>query len=197
VSESTKLIACGLAVLAALVVLGVLAQFSHRPVETFMFYVFGGTMVLSSLAIVLTKNIVRAAVWLLGTLGSAAGLYLLLAANFLAAIQLIVYVGGILILIVFGVMLTGRSPFLRFAPRTREVALATTVGVTLLIGLLVLLLGRTLPEIPGAEPHPLATSVRELGRRLLTDYLVPFELVSVLLLAVMIGAAYLARPTRS
>ena len=162
--------------------------------EAIIFYLFAGILVISALAILLSKNIVRSAIWLLATLVAAAGLYLLLSANYLAAIQLIVYVGGVLVLIVFGVMLTARSPYVRFEPPPREVMLGVVVGLVLLIGLLVAML--PWPVIPAGDTSANVASVKSIGEELLTTYLVPFELVSVLLLAVMIGAAYMARPEK-
>ncbi|MBU0637698.1 MAG: NADH-quinone oxidoreductase subunit J [Planctomycetes bacterium] len=186
-----------LAIVTLYLVLALVATWNaEHTLETFMFYVFAGMTVFSSAAIVFSKSIVRSATWLLGTLGSAAGLYLLLAANFLAAVQLIVYAGGILVLIVFGVMLTGQNPFIRYTARPREMLLAGLAGVVLFAGLVALLLGGPWPEIPGALPTDRVTEVRDIGNALLTDYLVPFEVVSVLLVAVMIGAAYLARPEK-
>ena len=135
-SETMRMLLVGVIVVALLALFALFAALSEKPIETFMFYVFGGMMVLSALAIVFSRNIVRAATWLLGTLGSAAGLYLLLSANFLAAIQLIVYAGGILILIVFGIMLTGKNPFLSLQSPRREVWLAACVGLVLFAGLL-------------------------------------------------------------
>jgi NADH-quinone oxidoreductase subunit J len=164
--------------------------------EAVVFYLFAAVMVGSALAILFSRNIVRSAIWLLATLGSAAGLYLLLSANYVAAIQLIVYAGGVLVLIIFGVMLTAKSPYMRFEPPPREVAIGVVVGVVLLVGLLAAILGRPWPEIPGAVLTAEVATVGSIGRELLTTYLVPFELVSVLLLAVMIGAAYLARPEK-
>jgi NADH-quinone oxidoreductase subunit J len=164
--------------------------------ETVVFYIFGGLMVVSSLAIVVSRSIVRSAVWLLGTLVSAGFLYFLLSANFLGAIQLIVYAGGILILIVFGVMLTAKSPYVRFNARPREIAIAALVGVILFAGLTGLMLATDWPAIPGAAPEREVRPVADIGRSLLTQYLIPFELVSVLLLAVMVGAAYLASPEK-
>lgn len=183
----------GTAVVLILGLFAVLSLPARRPVETFLFLTLSGAMAGSSLAIVFTRDIVRSAAWLLGTLGAAAGLYLLLAANFLAAVQLIVYAGGILVLISFGVMLTGRGLFVRFEPRALEVALAGVAGLVLLGGLTILLVSR---DWPGRATPAEVAPVRTIGQALLTDWLVPFELVSVLLLAVMIGAAYLARPER-
>lgn len=198
-SETAKLALGGAGVVALLLLIGLGSLTSSRPLEAFVFYVFAAVTVVSCVAIITSQNIIRAAMWLLGTLGAAAGFYFLLAANFLAAIQLIVYAGGVLVLIVFGVMLTARTPYFRFAPSVREVILAAGVGCVLFVGLIVALLGGgagAWPAIPGAVPSLVISSVADLGRALLTDYLLPFEVVSVLLLAVMIGAAHLARPTR-
>ncbi len=162
--------------------------------EALLFYLFATGMVGSSLAILLTRDIVRAATWLLGTLGSAAGLYFLLAANFLAAVQLIVYAGGILILIVFGVMLTSRGGPGAGA-RARERVAAAMVSLVLFVALTAMLVRAPWTASPAAQPGG-AASLRQIGHELLTTYLVPFEAASVLLLAVMIGAAYLARPEK-
>lgn len=159
--------------------------------EPLMFYLFGALTVGSALAIVLSGNIVRSALCLLGTLGGAAGLYFLLLANLLAAIQLIVYAGGTLILIVFGVMLTSKSPWVRFAPKRGEAVAAGAVALVLFAALARVLTG--VDWSAGARPIAEPFTVRQVGSLLLQEYLVPFEIASVLLLVVMIGAAYLAR----
>jgi NADH-quinone oxidoreductase subunit J len=165
-------------------------------VEALVFYLFGGVALISAIAIVLSRNIVRAAVWLLGTLGGVAGLYFLLNANFLAAIQLIVYVGGTLILIVFGVMLTSKSPWVRLNPTAGQVVAALIVAVLLAAGLGLLAWQTDWADTATKHPLEQSPSVEQIGNALLTDYLVPFEVASVLLLVVMIGAAYLARPEK-
>jgi NADH-quinone oxidoreductase subunit J len=171
-----------------------LADISPATAETVMFYVFALMVAGSALTLVTSRNIVRTAVCLLFTLMGVAGLYFLLHAEFLAAVQLVVYAGGTLILIIFGVMLTSKSPFSRFDPKPGEVAVALTVGVLLFASLLVGILNfpfpQSQPEVTGK--YPVAT----LGQALLGDYLIPFEIVSVLLLVVMIGAAYLAKGRR-
>lgn len=159
-------------------------------IEALAFYVIGGAAALCALGCVLTTNIVRMAVCLFGTLGSVAILYFLMAANFLGAIQLIVYAGGTLIVIIFGVMLTSKAPWVKFVPKQVEVAAGAVVCGALFVGMFVAI-QRTV-WLP-AKSAVSGFTVEQIGLNLLTTYLVPFELASVLLLAVMIGAAYLAR----
>src|SRR5213595_1053539 len=104
-------------------------------VTAVLFYIFALMAGGSAVAVVVTKNIVRMAVSLLFTLAGVAGLYFLLNAEFLAAVQLVVYAGGTLILIVFGVMLTSKSPFSRYEPKLAEVLIATVIAAVLLIAL--------------------------------------------------------------
>src|SRR5215217_4800965 len=100
-----------------------------------LFYLFAIMAGGSAIAVVVTRNIVRSAVCLLFTLAGVAGLYFLLEAEFLAAVQLVVYAGGTLILIIFGVMLTSKSPFSRFEPKSGEVVLAVTACALLFAAL--------------------------------------------------------------
>jgi NADH-quinone oxidoreductase subunit J len=158
-----------------------------------LFYLFGAMTAASAVGVVACRSIVRASVCLLFTLAGVAGLYFLLNAEFLAAVQLVVYTGGILIIIIFGVMLTSTSPFSRFEPGATEVAVALSIGVILLTAL-ILVAVRT----PFAPPQNIpGSSIESFGQMLLGDYVVPFELASVLLLVVMIGAAYVARGRRN
>lgn len=163
---------------------------SLQAVEPVLFYAFGLLTCGSAWAVVATSNVVRMSLYLLLTLGGAAGLYFVMNAEFLAAIQLIVYAGGTLILIVFGVMLTSKNPFMQLKPKLSEVfvggLIASCIGVLLLIALA----DTALPEAKlAAEGY----DVDQIGRALLTTYLVPFEVSAVLLLIVMIAAAYMAR----
>jgi NADH-quinone oxidoreductase subunit J len=160
-----------------------------------LFYVFAGLSAVSALGVVLSRNIVRTAVCLLFTLVGVAGLYFLLESEFLAAVQIVVYAGGTLILIIFGVMLTSKSPFSRFEPKLAEVMVAGTVAAILFFALVMAIhsAGFMPPDwIDTSQRYPVGL----LGQALLGDYLVPFELASVLLLVVMIGAAYLAKARR-
>jgi NADH-quinone oxidoreductase subunit J len=167
-------------------------------IATALFYAFALVMATSAICVALSQNIVRMAVSLLFTLAGVAGLYFLLSAEFLAAVQLVVYAGGTLILIIFGVMLTSKSPFSRLQPKRWEVAVAVALGTALLA---VLIAGfhtmfSSMQPADGPLPEGARYPMEKLGQVLLGDYLVPFEVVSVLLLTVMIGAAYLAKARR-
>src|SRR2546423_15399887 len=159
-----------------------------------LFYIFAIMSGGAALSVVISRNIVRTAVGLLFTLAGIAGLYFLLNAEFLAAVQLVVYAGGTLILIIFGVMLTSKSPFSHFEPKLGEVVIAISVGIVLLAALLMAI--KTAQFAPEPVVKDQKYPVAALGQALLGDYLVPFELASVILLVVMIGAAYLAKARR-
>ena len=170
---------------------------SDSTIAAGLFYLFGGMAGVAAVGLVISRNIVRSAVCLLFTLTGVAGLYFLLGAEFLAAVQLVVYAGGTLILIIFGVMLTSKSPFSRFEPKLVEIVLATVLASVLLIALIMAI--RSYRFVPAAAV-PVSEEggypVDRLGQALLGDYLLPFEIASVLLLVVMIGAAYLAKARR-
>lgn len=158
--------------------------------EALLFYLVGGAAVVSALGVALGKDIVRMAMWLFVSLASVAMLYFLLAATFLGAIQLIVYAGGTLILLVFGVMLTSKSPWVKYTPTKVELVSAAGVCASLLATLGIVLTRTVWPEAQGVVS---GTPVAALGRSLMTVYLVPFEVAGVLLMIVMVGAAHLAR----
>ena len=169
-------------------------------VETLLFYAFAGVAVTAALGVALSRNIVRSAFALLAALFSVAGLYALAGADFLAAIQMLFYVGGILVLILFAVMLTHRISDVRLSNATAPGPLALLVTVLALIVLTAAVAG-TSWTAPRAVPPPAAaaatpgteTETRTVGRRLVGDDLLPFEVASVLLLAALVGAAHLAR----
>ncbi len=158
--------------------------------EAMLFYVVAGSIVVAALGVCFTRNIVRMAVWLFAALGSVAVLYFLLAANFLGAIQLIVYAGGTLVLLIFGVMLTSKSPWARFDPPKLEIVLAALVCGTMVAALCLVL---TQATWSAPEQAVQGAALADIGRQLMTQYLVPFEIAGVLLMIVMVGAAHLAR----
>lgn len=173
--------------------LGVYSALSAEIIQAVLFYGFAALAVLGAWAIVLSGHIVRMAVYLLMTLAGVAGLYFVLGAQFLGAIQLLIYAGGTLILIVFGVMLTSRLPGQVLAASRGE-RLAGLLIAAVLGGLLLWATAMTPLVIgePGTEPAAYG-SLQELGREFLGRYLAAFEAAGVILLAVMIGAGYMGR----
>ncbi len=169
---------------------GVPSAVQGGAMEALLFYLVAGGVALSVLGICMSRNIVRMAVWLFVALGSVAMLYFMLAATFLGAIQLIVYAGGTLVLLVFGVMLTSRSPWVKFECSRLELAAATIVCVSLAVSLGLVVSRAAWSTTPALVPGPAIVTI---GTQLLTKYLVPFEVAGVLLMIVMVGAAYLAR----
>src|SRR5690348_7782129 len=101
--------------------------------QSFLFWTVAIVTGFSAIAVVVTQNIVRSAAWLLFTLAGTAGIYFLLGADFVGATQLIVYVGGILVLVVFGVMLTAQGPFISMKVGAAEWAIAMVVGIVLFV----------------------------------------------------------------
>lgn len=136
-----------------------------------------------------SKNLIHATLALLGTFMGVAGLYVTLSADFLAATQVLVYVGGTLTLILFAVMLTSRID------ETRQSNPSTgRVGAFALITVLLLVLGRVVAVTPWpVAPQAAVPSTAKLGHALLGEYLLPFELGSIVLLAALIGSVVLAR----
>lgn len=165
---------------------------------TAVFAILAAVTGVAALGVVLSRSVVRAAVWLLVTLIGVSLLYFLLGAEFLGAAQLIVYVGGTLVLVVFGVMLTAGGPRTYLPARPVEWLLGGTVAVMLAAGLAAVSLGFAADPAPAAGPLPGTTP---LGLSFLgvpekpggLAFLLPFEIVSVHLLVVLIAAAYLAR----
>lgn len=231
-----------------------------------LFWIVAVIVGLCAVGVVVTQNIVRSATWLLFTLAGTSGIFFLLGADFVAATQLLVYVGGTLVLVVFGVMLTAQGPFISLKASAVEWAITTVVGA-LLFGVLAVALWSWRPDeqrqrqamdhalaalpqdastddfqkhlarelgvsmdkerielyrsILAANSNPLKTmnsavlgesllgikqatpvapisgvTAKSVPKRTQMSYLLPFEIVSVHLLVVLIGAAYLARAKR-
>jgi len=126
--------------------------------SAFLFWVLAIMTGGAALAVVVSQNIVRAATWLLFALGGTACVFFLLGADFVGTTQLLVYVGGTLVLVVFGVMLTAQGPFIRMRISVAEWAIAATVGL-LFYGLLAAcLLARPLPEPPPGNINQVTAS---------------------------------------
>lgn len=159
-------------------------------VQLGIFYFLAAFTVWAAAVVVLGRNIVRSAVALIFTFCGMAALYVLLDAEFLAAVQVLIYVGGITILLLFAIMLTSRISAKSARVINDQVPLSAIASVGLLIGL-IYAGTRGIGALVAPPRIPETSSF--LGRALLTTYALPFEAVSVLLLAAMVGAIILAR----
>src|SRR6516164_8703720 len=112
------------------------------------FWVLAAVIAVSAIAVVVSQNIVRSATWLLFTLGGVSGIFFLIGADFVGATQLLVYVGGTLVLVVFGVMLTAQGPFITMRTGAAEWAVAAVVGLIFLGVLVISVLNAAWPEPP-------------------------------------------------
>jgi NADH:ubiquinone oxidoreductase subunit 6 (subunit J) len=212
-----------------------------EDISPFLFWTIALVTGLCAVAVVVSQNIVRAATWLLFCLGGVSGLFFLLGADFVGATQLLVYVGGTLVLVIFGVMLTAQGPFVSMKTGAAEWAISGLVGLSLFAVLTVSALSvgdpkkTVAPQVKAHQPghildlEPKADTPsqqaanaarvvarsqqtdqiglgllgigngparKEGGRVVRTHYFLPFLIVSVHLLVVLIGAAYLARAKR-
>ncbi len=198
-------------------------------IHLFLFWVIALMTGLCAIAVVVAQNIVRSATWLLFTLAGTSGIFFLLGADLVGTIQLLVYVGGTMVLVIFGVMLTAQGPFITMKTSSAEWAISALVGVLLLAvlgigigsadkygppeGSLVKKFAPTKPLSSDPAKSPYSSTIGQgflgvgvgpaheervagMKKPIRAHYLLPFEIVSVHLLVVLIGAAYLARAKR-
>ncbi len=159
-----------------------------------LFFLLSGMIVVFSIMTVTSRKILRSAVYLLFVLISTAGLYFMLNYNFLAAVQLTVYAGGIVVLIIFSILLTSHiSERAQMAGKFQGLmsALAVIAGATLTLITILMY------SFPAKAVTEIPSDVKSIGRSLISyqenGYALPFEVVSILLLASMIGAIIVAR----
>jgi NAD(P)H-quinone oxidoreductase subunit 6 len=155
-----------------------------------LFYFIAAVTVISAGGVAFSSNIVYSAFSLMGTLMGVAALYVFLAADFVAVVQVLIYVGGILVLVLFAVMLTHRIADVRVSNRSvgrlPALLIIAVIGVTMAKAVL----GANWHAVAVGTPMP---STYSIGNGFLGDYLLPFELASVVLLAALIGAVVLSR----
>ncbi len=159
-----------------------------------MFYLFAGSILTFSVLTVTSRRILRSAVYLLFVLVSTAGLYFMLNYNFLAAVQLTVYAGGIIVLIIFSILLTSHvSEKAVVAPLKQQIFSALAVAAGAVLTLMTIF---KFAFTPTASPA-IESNVQNVGRALVSygrdGYALPFEVISILLLAAMVGAIVLAK----
>jgi NADH-quinone oxidoreductase subunit J len=155
-----------------------------------VFWGFAAVAVLSAAAILFARDIVRQAFWLLASLSGFAGLYLHLGADFLGFTQVIVYIGGILILFLFGVMLTQKGDVPLKEDAGKKLLLPGVAAGTFTACLLLYVALYT----PWKQvPRGVDVTVEPIGGKVMSTFILPFEVVSVLLLVALVGATYIAR----
>jgi NAD(P)H-quinone oxidoreductase subunit 6 len=159
-------------------------------VATAVFYLIALITVVSAGIVAFSRNIIYSAFSLLGTFMGVAGLYIFLGADFVAAVQVLIYVGGILVLILFAVMLTHRITDVEITNRA-----AGRIPALIIVGVFLYLLIQTVKETPWAKAREVvyAATAAKIGDLFLSTYLLPFELASLVLLGAMIGAVVLSR----
>lgn len=159
-------------------------------VSTAVFYLIALITVASAGMVAFSRNIIYSAFSLLGTFMGVAGLYIFLGADFVAGAQLLIYVGGILVLILFAVMLTHRITDVAITNRA-----AGRIPALLVVTLLLVMLIQIVKETPWVKVKEVsyAPTTAHIGDAFLNEYLLPFELASVILLGAMIGAVVLSR----
>jgi NADH-quinone oxidoreductase subunit J len=163
----------------------------ESAIVPYLFYMFAFVVVVSALLVVVMKNIFHCALFLIICLFSVAGIYVLLGADFIAAVQVLLYVGAISVLMIFAIMLTAKVSGIGIKQQNEQVpaAIITTVAF---VAIALYGLGKTVWSIKQDAVVP-ADTVMQLGKALLTTYVVPFEIVSVVLLVALIGSIVIAR----
>jgi NADH-quinone oxidoreductase subunit J len=160
-------------------------------VANVVFGVIAAAMALAAVRVVTTQNIVHAALYLVVVLAGVAAMYILMAAEFTAVVQVLVYIGAIVVLVLFGIMLT-RAPIGRTADLDNDQRWLGLVVALFLLGVL----GSVLSDAFGSDKLTPAVAVQrpaEVGTSIFQTYVIPFEVVSVLLLAALVGAVVIAR----
>ncbi len=157
---------------------------------TVVFWLFAIVTVGSAGVVVLARSLIYSAFALLFTFFGVAGLYVLLGADFLAAVQLLVYVGGILVLLLFGVMLTHKLYDLDLRSEVTQFLPAALVAVVLFV---ILSVTAVKTQWATAAPRPPASTTESIGQLFMSQFLLPFEAASILLLVALMGAAMIVR----
>jgi len=167
-----------------------LALFYEFVIANPVFCLLAFITILSALYVVTLRNIFHCAIFLVLALFGVAGIYVLLGAEFLAAVQVLIYVGAIAILMIFAIMLTSHYSSQRISQNNEQ----TAVAIFTCAGFLLVSLGSFAYSVWRVRSIPLPeNNTMTIGKLLMTDFVLPFEVVSIVLLAAMIGAIVLAR----
>ena len=184
--------ATGTAERVATVAIGSTVPFTTIPWDDILFVILSGTLLLSGLAVVLMRDIIRCGLAMMVCFGALAGIYVMAGAPLIGAAQVLVYIGAISVLVLFAIMLTQtKSAPTRLAFQTQAVPAAVASVVLLVI--LLLAVGST---AWGGGPDRGHTDTADVAKALFSTWILPFEVVGVLLLAAVIGGVFLAKRDR-
>lgn len=159
-------------------------------ITPYLFYLFAFMIVVSGILVVTLRDIFHCALMLVICMFSVAAIYVLLGADFIAAVQVLIYVGAVSVLLIFAIMLTARVSGIGIRQQNEQVPLALLATLAFM-GITVFGLGKTIWNVKSTAPPE--ETVMPLGKLLMTVYVVPFEIVSLVLLAALIGAIVIAR----
>ena len=161
--------------------------------DQLFFYLFAAVILASAILCVTARNAIHSAIFLIGTLLGVAGLYLHLHAEFLAGVQVILYVGGIMVLFLFVIMLVNLDQAIKEAAFSGQwkIALVAVMLLGVELAWFVAKGGETLPE--RSVPQVTTMNTQQVGDVLFQSYLLPFEIASILLLVAMVGAVVMAK----
>ena len=172
---------------------------TNMPLSQLLFYCFSALIVFSALVVLFTRNVLYAAFSLIFTFLGVAAIYVLAGADFIAITQIIVYVGGILVLLIFGLMLTNKIEGKAVTTRSHNIFWGSLVGVGMFAILLLVIMKVNFMELDWIQhamqdqaPSSVST-IRTIGQLMMSWYVLPFELAGVLLLISLIGAAFIAK----
>jgi NADH:ubiquinone oxidoreductase subunit 6 (subunit J) len=159
--------------------------------EIAAFWVLAVTLVGAGLAVVIGKNLFHSVLWLALALVATAGIFLTLDAEFLAAVQILLYAGGVVTVVVFAIVVTERLVGERISQTSRRIAAGGVVSAALLA---LMVRAIALAQIDMPRPALTGDLTRQIGTSLLTTFALPFQLLAVLLLVGLLAASYFARP---
>ncbi|MHB1459161.1 MAG: NADH-quinone oxidoreductase subunit J family protein [Armatimonadota bacterium] len=168
---------------------GIIDSIMNITLQQVTFAVLSVVIIGSALMVVTLRNMFHSLLFLMMSFIGVAGIYLMLSADFMAAIQILIYIGAISVLLMFALMLTHQVMKCSLKQTTSQI----WVAVPVTIGLLVVLVRVFVLHPWGYQPEVIHPTTGIIGKALMTDYLLPFELASVLLLVAMIGAIVLAK----
>jgi NADH:ubiquinone oxidoreductase subunit 6 (subunit J) len=154
------------------------------------FFVFAGITLVGGLLVASLRNVMHAALALMLSFFGVAGLYIILEAGFIAAVQVLVYIGAIAVLILFAIMLTRGLMTKTLAPENSQWIAALAIALLLFTALFFVVVGTHWPVSPA---QVVGDMIPKIGTELVTTYVLPFEISSLLLLAALIGAIVIAR----